>query len=106
MDYIGLTFMALTGVGLVGAWVGWSGGSTSPRADVRPAKPAVNGWTGKPTKSSVFGHLADRWTSEDGTFPLPRVQRRGFGVHLAQTPVRRRTWSAYAYPGMWSELHR
>lgn len=92
MDPIGTLAVALTGVAMVGGWIVLTGpGSTSkaPRKASGPAKPAINGWTRKPS-----------------TVGLPKVSRRGFGSNLARTPARARRWSPYVYRTMWAGLHR
>lgn len=105
MDPVGMTFLALLGVVVAGAWISFSGGTTSPKhAAPKAVPPQVNGWNGKPMAPRPK-HWAD-----GGPVPvelrMPRISRRGFGSNLARTPARRRCWSAFVYAGMWSELHR
>lgn len=102
MDPVGMTFLALLGVVVAGAWVSFGG---------RSARPAPPRHRATPTPvvrnpDSIFGGIADRWTSDVPTVVVPRVSRRGFGTHLAATPVRPRRWSQFAYSGMWSEWRR
>lgn len=98
-----VTVFGLLGAGLVGLWLAFSGQQRDqaqrrvqapPRHRAVPPVVPVNGWSGRSmarTNAAVRG---------------PRISRRGFGTNLAGRPVRRRTWSQFAYSGMWSELHR
>lgn len=91
-----ITVFGLLGVGLAAwpLWISFVGkGRLAPPPRHR-APVLVNGWTGRPMSAC--------------TSPLdgPRVQRRGFGTHLAGQPARRRTWSAFAYSGMWAPWKR
>jgi|SRR3954466_9746726 hypothetical protein len=95
-----ITVFGLLGAMVTGLWIAFTGQQRDDRQRVATPPPRhrapvlANGWTGKP--------MSTRTLPLDG----PRVQRRGFGTHLAGRPVRRRTWSEFAYAGMWTELHR
>lgn len=89
MDPIGTLAVALTGVALVGGWIGADRHDPRPKASTTRSRPAVNGWTGRP---SAIG--------------LPRVARHGFGVRITYAPARGRRFSEFAYPAMWAGLHR
>lgn len=89
MDPIGTLTVALVGVAMVGGWIGAVRHDPRPKAPAARRRPAVNGWTGKPS-----------------TIGLPRVARHGFGVRITHAPARARRFSAFAYPGMWAGLHR
>lgn len=91
MGVMEMTFLALLGVGVVGAWYG-----LMRSLDDKPA----------PRHRQPPAAFLVPATRPETTPAIPRIQRRGFGSHLAQTPPRRRTWSPFAYSGMWSELHR
>ena len=106
-----VTVFGLLGAGLVGLWLAFSGQQRDqaqrrvqqpPRH--RAVPPVSYPTTGEP---SIYADIARHWTSETpAAWSQPRISRRGFGTNLASQPVRRRTWSQFAYPGMWSELHR
>lgn len=94
-----ITVFGLLGAMVTGLWIAFTAQQRDERRAATPpprhrAPALVNGWTGQPMPAHT--------SAPDG----PRVQRRGFGAHLAQTSPRRRTWSAFAYSGMWSPWKR
>lgn len=97
-----VTVFGLLGAGLVGLWLAFSGQQRDQarRRVQQPPRHRAVPPVSYPTTAVFRQQVAAAERAQ------VRISRRGFGTNLASQPVRRRTWSQFAYPGMWSELHR